>query len=239
MKTLVLYVFHIVNRRVIHFINNAIFYDENIDFIVISNGKNKFNVPPYVKKMVRPNIGFDFGGWSDALLKDNLYFNYDYFIFVNSSVLGPFINNENERITWPYRYIDGLKDNVKLFGSTINTCLSPLNMSHVQSYIFAMEKTTLEFLIVGKIFSICNYAKTFNEAINRKEVLMSRKIIANGWNIGSLLPCYYGVDFRFIDKKPHNYNVTFMGDVMFKKYIGVFWTRNGLCFIKGNRMHIK
>jgi hypothetical protein len=46
MKTLVLYVFHEYNIRVEKFIKNAIFFDKNIDFIVISNNKNnKFTFP--------------------------------------------------------------------------------------------------------------------------------------------------------------------------------------------------
>lgn len=52
-KTLVLYVFHIYNYCVEHFIKNGIFYDENIDFVVISNDKStRFDVPNYVKKVV-------------------------------------------------------------------------------------------------------------------------------------------------------------------------------------------
>jgi len=62
--------------------------------MVISNDKTiPFKVPTYVKTMHRDNIGYDFGGWSDALLTDNLYEGYDNFIFVNSSVLGPFFSN--------------------------------------------------------------------------------------------------------------------------------------------------
>ena len=41
------------------------------------------------------------------------------------------------------------------------------------------------------------YATSFNDAIWCKEVLMSRKIIDNGWNISSLLPLYQNVDFTF------------------------------------------
>ena len=52
-KPLVLYVFHIYNDRVNHFINNSIFYHENFDFIVISNDKNNiFEVLNYVKKNI-------------------------------------------------------------------------------------------------------------------------------------------------------------------------------------------
>jgi len=62
-KLLVLYVFHIYNDRVKHFIENCIFYDENVDFIIISNDTNNiFEVPYYVKTLLRENIGYDFGG---------------------------------------------------------------------------------------------------------------------------------------------------------------------------------
>ena len=94
-----------------------------------------------------------------------------------------------------------MQNNIKQFGSTINTIDKPLKWAHVQSYIFSMNKTTLEYLINCEIFSISNYAKTFKEAVWKKEVLMSRKIIENNWNIGSLLSHYKDVDFTFKYKK--------------------------------------
>lgn len=235
-KLLVLYVFHIYNDRVKHFIENAIFYDKNVDFIIISNDKNnKFSVPDYVKCLFRDNVGFDFGGWSDALLIDNLYKNYDNFIFVNSSVIGPFIPYYC-KCKWTDIYVNGLQNNVKLFGSTINTCMDPLNKSHVQSYIFSMNKTTLEYLINCEIFSITNYTKTFNDTIWKKEVLMSRKIIENNWNIGSLLPYYKDVDFTFTSKSPSKYNIKFLDDIMYQPYLNTMWNVYELVFIKGNRL---
>ena len=39
-------------------------------------------LPSYVKLIKRDNLGFDFGAWSDGLFKDDLYKNYDNFIFV-------------------------------------------------------------------------------------------------------------------------------------------------------------
>ena len=235
-KLLVLYVFHIYNDRVEQFINNSIFYDENIDFIIISNDhNNRFEVPCYVKTLFRNNIGYDFGGWSDALLTDNLYNNYDNFIFVNSSVIGPFLPS-NYTGKWTDIYLNGLQNNVKLFGSTINTCGSPLHSSHVQSYIFAMDKNTLKYLIKCNIFSITNYANTFNKAIWNKEVLMSRKIIDHGWNIASLLTLYKDVDFTFKNKKPEQYNITFLNDIMYNSlYRNVIWNEYQLVFVKGNK----
>ena len=178
-KLLVLYVFHVYNNRVKHFIENCIFKDENIDFILISNNcQEKIYYPEHVKFFLRKNIGYDFGGWSEALLTNNLYKNYDNFIFVNSSVTGPFLHSSYKG-KWTDIYVKGLQNNIKLFGSTINTIENPLHKSHVQSYIFSMNITTLEFLIECEIFSVTNYTKTFISTVWDKEVLMSRKIIEN------------------------------------------------------------
>jgi len=238
-KVLVLYVFHIYNDRVKYFIDNCIFNDTNVDFIMISNDKkNVLNLPSHVKTMYRDNIGFDFGGWSEALLTNNLYEKYDKFIFVNSSVIGPFLPSYYKD-KWTDVYINGLHDDIKLFGSTINTCKNPLHASHVQSYIFSMDKNTLEYLIKCEIFSVTNYAKTFDDAIMNKEILMSKKIIENNWNIGSLLKHYKNVDFTFKKKKPDDYNIVFLDDVMYSHYRNYVWSEYQLVFIKGNRINIQ
>ena len=243
-KILILFVYHIYNYRVKNFIQNCIFYDENIDFIIISNNKNNnelndiINVTNVenknVKMLFRDNVGYDFGGWSDALLTNNLYEKYNNFIFVNSSVTGPFLR-PGHKGKWTDIYINGLQGNVKLFGSTINNERYPLKLAHVQSYIFSMDKTTLKFLIDCSIFSISNYAKTFDDTIHNKEILMSRKIIENNWNIGSLMKCYKNVDFTFRNKKPKDYNISFFNDVMYPMYRNKIWNEYELVFIKGNR----
>ena len=74
-------------------------------------------------------------------------------------------------------------------------------MSHVQSYIFSIDIITLQYLIDCHIFSLTNYAKTFSDAVNKKEILMSRKIIENNWNIGCLFKYYKDDDFTFKTKK--------------------------------------
>jgi hypothetical protein len=244
-KLLVLYVYHIYNDRVKHFIHNCIFYHENVDFIIIANTNRYENthivsVPnkKNIKMLFRKNIGYDFGGWSDALLLNNLYENYDNFIFANSSVIGPFLNPDFKG-KWTDIYINGLKNNVKLFGSTINT-LGESNVekyAHVQSYIFSMDKITLKYLIKCSIFSMTNYAKTFESAIHHKEILMSRKIIKNNWNIGSLLKYYENIDFTFNTKKRDEYKITFLDDIMYSKYKNKLWNEYEVVFIKGNRIN--
>jgi hypothetical protein len=232
----VLYVFHEYNDRVKHFLENCIFYDENIDWYIISNDKsNVFSAPNYAKVIFRDNIGFDFGGWSDALIKYGLHSQYEKYIFANSSIIGPFIPSYCT-MKWTDIYLNGLKDNIKIFGSTINTSEVPLRESHVQSYIFALDSNTLKFLIDCDIFSTSNYAKTFNEAICLKEILMSMKIIQNGGNIGSLHKYYDGVDFTFNSKKPSEYSLYFANDIMKPENRGVIWNEYELVFIKGNRI---
>ena len=238
-KLLVLFVFHEYNDRVELFFKNAIFNDKNTDFIIIANNIDfKFNnddFPSNVSFLNRDNIGYDFGGWSDALLTNKLYQNYDNFIFVNSSVIGPFMGNYPQ-CKWTDIYINGLlTNNIKLFGSTINTCMKPYSTSHVQSYIFSMDKITLEYLISCEIFSMSNYAKTFQDAINLKEILMSRKIIENNWNIGSLMNYYKDVDFTFKTKKAEDYKFAFLDCILNNRFINKLWTPDELVFIKGNR----
>jgi hypothetical protein len=68
---------------------------------------------------------------------------------------------------------------------------------------------------------------------------MSRKIIENGWNIGSLLPYYKNVDFTFSEKKPEDYDIDFSADdLMYEKYRGCLWNETELVFVKGNRIPI-
>ena len=88
--------------------------------MLICNDKNLVFPEPKVKKIIRrDNIGYDFGGWSQALLEDNFYLNYKNFIFVNSSVSGLFFP-ETYNGKWTDIYLNGLVGDVKLFGSTIN-----------------------------------------------------------------------------------------------------------------------
>ena len=229
MKTLVLYVFHEYNKRVKHFLHHCLFKDKNTDFMIISNNKEYTLQIPNVMSLVRNNVGYDFGGWSEALLTHQLYRKYDKFIFVNSSVMGPYLPSYYKG-KWTDIYLDGLQGNVKLFGSTINTIGNP-SKAHVQSYIFAMDKTTLQYLINCEIFSLTNHAATFNDAIVNKEILMSRKIIENKWNIGSLLSCYKGVDFT----QPFQ---PCFDDMMYPQFRHKVWSEYELVFIKGNRIDV-
>ena len=245
MRTLVLYVFHQYNNRVDYFLKNAIFQDPEVIFLVICNDLHlKFEVPPYVSTMHRENKGYDFGAWSDGLLHQNVYKRFDNFIFVNSSVIGPYLPL-GFKGRWTDIYLNGLSDTVKLFGSTINCHFhmrpdipikqQPMVFSHIQSYIFSMNLETLNYLIKCEIFSETNHSSSFDKTIENKEVGMSRKIIENGWNIGCLMTRYKDVDFRFIYKSIEEYDIEFLGDIMYPQHLNKLFTTKELVFIKGNR----
>ena len=201
-----------------------IFYNNNLD------------LPSYVKVIRRNNLGFDFGGWSEGLLRDELYKKYDNFIFVNSSVSGSFIPDYCKE-KWTTILINGLNEDkeIKLYGITINTERDPIFKSHIQSYLFCLDKETLIFLIDKEIFSLKNQAETYEDCIQNKEILMSRYIIENGYNIGCLCNYYKGVDFRFKEKQPYEYNINYLSDIMDLKYKDKIWNEYQLIFIKGNR----
>jgi hypothetical protein len=238
MKTLVLYVFHEYNERVKNFIEKAIFKDDNIDFMIICN--NLYykieNLPDYIIYINRNNLGYDFGGWSFGLLHNDFYKNYDNYICVNSSVCGPYLPPDFKG-KWTDIFINGLNDYVRLFGSTINKDFHP----HVQTYIFSLNKETLEYLIKWNVFSLTNYYNTFWDTVMLKEVFMSDIIIRNKWNIGCLVPYYKNTDFvKLVENKEVenfmiNGNLDSKFDIMYNEFYKIYWTETDIIFFKGNR----
>lgn len=264
---------------------NNININININIPIITEEKLREKIPYYVKFVVRENIGYDFAGWARGLFEkyninnsgynisenniccDNteryLYENYKYFIFANSSIVGPFIPRYCKR-KWTDIFIEqldeqNLNNNVKLLGPTINSTggieranINPKYAAHVQSYLFCVERNTLDFLIKEKIFEnenyndnnyntlLINYYKNmvFEDAI-RKEISMSRKIIENGWNIGSMLKMYIDVDFTFKNKTEQyeKNNIRFYGDIMYEAAINKLWSPYDVIFFKGNRFY--
>jgi hypothetical protein len=185
-----------------------------------------------VTVLYRNNVGYDFGGWSDALLQNNMYQKYTHFIFANSSIIGPFVKGK-----WTDVFVNGLSETIKLFGCTINTMKKPNTKAHVQSYLFSMTLPTLVYLIETGIFST-TYVKTFQAAIDEKEIKMSRLIVNHGWNIGCLLQCFKHVDFTNCKRETHPNILYTVADLMYSKYMNIHWTPKELIFIKGNRIHV-
>ena len=240
MTVLVIYTFHEPGPLPEAFVEKAIFKDEYVDFLVVYNhpsDKIPYKLPKYVKKLYRKNIGFDFGAWSYGLEHDKNYEKYDYFIFANASVEGPFMPQNAFFTKWTDYYVNGIKENIHLFGSTINnaavkTEVNPSKYSHVQSYIFCVDRKAVKYLRECQIFSVDNLTENKSDTISQKEIEMSRCIIRKGWNIGCLHKYYRGTNFIDLSKN----TIQYLGDMMTLSCRNQFWTPEELIFIKGNRM---
>lgn len=185
-------------------------YDE-CDYIFIVNGNLSVVIPNKnnIKVLFRINEDYDFGAYYYALNTIDIN-KYEYFFFINTSVRGPFIP-KYINLKWYTPFINLLKNDVKLVGSTINILNTNSNESntfynltkfskpytHVQTQMFAMDKECLIFLISKKLFENNNY-KNYLEFIAIKEILMSQLVLKNNWNISCIIPEYQNIDYRII-----------------------------------------
>ena len=115
---------------------------------------------------------------------------YKYIIFLNSSVRGPFIVSYYDSPIWYTIFTRRLNDHIKLVGCTINCETAP----HVQSYLWAFNSDTFDFLLKNTSVFTCHATK--NDAINNAEIVASQMILKSGYGIDSLMRKYQGVDFR-------------------------------------------
>ena len=102
-KILITYVFFENNlsiKNLIFFIKNGVYENDNVQYNFIIKGDNcSVKFPNYnnVKIYKIKNEGYDFGGYSYSIqtTKKNTF---DYFIFLNDTVIGPFVPRYNSKI---------------------------------------------------------------------------------------------------------------------------------------------
>lgn len=179
------------------------------DYIFVINGECSIQIPdmPNIKIMRRENIHYDFGAYDFALNNIDIK-KYKYFIFLNTSVRGPFVPIY-ANVKWYKAFTNLIKGNVKLVGTTINILNSntghseifnkmtgiTLPHTHVQSQFFAMDLECLMYLMNNTdLFSNYDY-KNMVEFIARKEIMMSQLVLKHGWNISAILPEYQNIDY--------------------------------------------
>jgi hypothetical protein len=241
-KTLVLYTFSNFNESVYCFIKHGIFEDENIHFMFICNNMDIDEyihvdaiIPKYVTFIKRENIGFDFGAWSVGALTNDQYKKYDYLVFLNASVIGPYLPDGCTN-KWPNILTSKLNDNVKLVGCTINTMNNIESRSHIQSYCFCMDRTTFKFLVDKEIFSLTNFKQNKVDVVYGNEIPMSRLIIDNGWNISCLCQPFHDIDYTFKTYHPSSlHSRQLYADPPHPCHYNVLWKSSDVMFIKRNR----
>jgi hypothetical protein len=226
-----------------YFINNGIY--DNIDYFIIINGNCTIDIPKKqnINVVYRENKGYDFGAWNycvNQILKKS----YDYYIFLNSSVRGPYLDNNKN---WLDEYLKLFNDpDVKLVGSSINIYINtPQNFdsnlleklykskgpyTHVQSMFFILSSEGFEFLKINDFFN--KDYDNFIDLIIYKEIGMSQMILKNNWNINCILSKYSNYDYRKVND---NFNPTGTDPYWKNAYFGESINPYEVIFYKNNR----
>ena len=104
-------------------------YDE-CDYLFIINENLSLKIPEQnnIKVIFRKNEDYDFGAYNFALNTVDIN-KYNYYFFINTSVRGPFIPTY-VNIKWYEPFINLLKNDIKLVGTTINILNTESNESN-------------------------------------------------------------------------------------------------------------
>jgi hypothetical protein len=221
---------------------------DEYDYYIVIAGQCTINIPKKENIFIinTENKNNDYGGYSKFIKSQNIN-KYNFFIFINSSVRGPFLLSHSPS-DWTSPFIEKLSGETHLVGSSINQ-LPTLNLHskilekhyaypppyvHVQTTSYALTAEALHHLI-----SIGFYANdrlmSKPEVIALYELRLSREIIKNGWNISCVLPLYDSIDYRCDSDVPENHFAK-NGNVLFQKgFLGRTLSPFELIFIKINR----
>ena len=229
-----------------YFLKNGIL--NHVNYIIIINGKYTIKIPKInnIKILLRKNIGYDFGAYSYAIKK--LKEEYDYYFFINTSVKGPYLHNNDK--PWTDYFLNLFNENVKLVGTSINiyarskfTAKYDLKKiynkdppyTHIQSMFFCIDKEYFNFLKKNKFFNeeeLNN--KKIDYIIAKKEFGLTQILLKRGYNINSILPYYQNLDYRSLNQ---DINPTSRGGNIYHKnaYFGRTIDPYEIIFIKTNR----
>lgn len=216
-----------------------------LSYFVVISGDCSIHLPEHqnVTYIYTENKNNDYGGYSNFFKKYNCSF--DYLIFINSSMRGPFLPNYYNQ-PWYTPFIDKLILDTHLVGGSINfrnyyneenffeiDDLTSVGV-HVQTTVYAITKEAAEYLNSKGFYSNEAYLSK-DDVIKKYEIGLSSEILNNGWAITSILN-----DDKFVKKT----NTAFeraaksmcIGDVLNKyKYYSRTLAPEELIFIKTNR----
>jgi hypothetical protein len=234
--------------------NNFKFFLENgiyneVDYYIIINGNCSVDIPKLdnIKIFKRENIGYDFGAFSHALKRIDK--EYDYYIFLNTSVKGPYLNDKSTK--WYKPFLKLFNPNVKLVGTTINILdnlrdnrnrLEDLYnhkgpYTHVQSMFFVIDNEYLNYLKSIDFFNEekINKITNFWDLIKIYEIGLSQHALLNGWNINCILEQYKDQDYINLKN-----NSLLHGDLYYpNRYYGKSIEPSDVIFWKTNRYKLE
>ena len=205
-RTLVMYVYHESNDwykdNLRFFIQVAMQDNDNdgIDYLLIINGETDLPLEALLTEtsaqqagrvllLRRPNTCYDGGSIGEVLrAQSHLAEIYRYYIFINSSVRGPFLSRYLQAmakaeaakggsaatvLAWTSVFTSLLNDEVKLAGTTVS-CMAQV---HVQSMVLATDQIGLGLLLKG---GVLNCPTSLNDAIRTYELGATTAILDAG-----------------------------------------------------------
>lgn len=222
---------------------------KDVKYYIIVNGESTVDIPEWgnVTVLRRPNQGYDFGAYSHAIhrLEDE----YDYYFFLNTSVRGPCYPKNVVNPRWTDYFLPLFSRETKLVGTAVNIYTvkqhneyhldrifgHPGPFSHVQTMFFGMDNELFSYLRNSSFFSEVELElKKLDYLIVFKEIGLSQKVLAKGWNIGCILP-EYRLDYRTVkeDINPTSLN----GEMYYPgRYFGKTVQPEEVIFYKGYRL---
>jgi len=204
-RVLVLYVWAELDKQSLgnlqFFVRHAVHQSQPADYYFILQKIDKKEVnetrlpllPTNAHYIQHENQCYDIGtfGW---FLSQNITntTSYKYFIFMNSSVRGPFFVPyfEHLGIWWFQIFTSRLTDQIKLVGPSINCEQRP----HVQSYLMVTDQ--VGFTLLTNQTEIFRCHTNYRSAVANGEVAASQLLLLANYQIASLQSKYQGWDFR-------------------------------------------
>jgi hypothetical protein len=233
--------------NMIYFLENGIL--PQIDYYIIVNGTSTIDFPdkPNISIIYRENKYYDFGAYNYCI---NKYINkeYNYYVFLNTSIKGPYLSNPNT--TWFNEFVKLFNTpDVKLVGTSINIWSDGFFwprekleeiygkkqcFTHIQSMFFMLNNEGFNFLKNKGFFS--EDYEDFYEVILYKELGLTQLILANGWNINSILEKYRDQDYRTLQT---NINTSGEDPYYIGGYFGGTIQPLDIIFFKTNRFEVE
>jgi len=215
-KVLVLYHYFEKDKTYIdnfaHFLRFG--YDSSLHFLIIVAGEYSIELPSLdnVEYLFTENKNFDYGGYCVAIKKLDIWQQYDFYFFINSSVRGPFLTDCcNQK--WTDLFIEKFSDDVGIVGSVISITPSGHSIAkmyhekygrldrnsqllgHVQTTCYVLSRHALNQLIE------CSFYDGFDtlnkdETVRDYEIRLSQLILDMDLNFQCMLPEYNQLDYR-------------------------------------------
>ncbi|PRW33169.1 hypothetical protein C2E21_7839 [Chlorella sorokiniana] len=125
---------------------------------------------------------------------------YKYFIFLNSSIKGPFVPNYMPAgWQWTQAYTDALRGDVKAVGSSL-VCLPEVDAGgfgpKLESWAFGVDQDGLEALLREGVFHLRTCKLCDDGVVVKGEYGLTSALFKYGFNVDTLMAMYRGVDWR-------------------------------------------